>query len=58
MKQIALKYFTDIDLSLLALILFFLSFSFLIYRVYFFEKKETFDFLSQIPLQDEESRNV
>lgn len=58
MKQIALKYFTNIDLPLLAMILFFCSFCFLIYRVYFFEPKENFDFLSQIPLQDEEKNNV
>lgn len=58
MKQMGLKYFTDLDLSLLALILFFLSFVFLIYRVYFFERKERFNNLSQIPLRDEEVENV
>ena len=56
MKQIALKYFTGLDMSLLAMILFFTSFLFLIYRVYFFEPKETFDRLSQLPLNDEEIR--
>ena len=53
MKQMALKYFTHIDLPLTALIIFFLSFCFLIYRVYFFERKEKMDFLSEIPLRDE-----
>ena len=58
MKQIGLKYFTDFDLSLLALVLFFLSFLFLIYRVYFFETKESIERLAQIPLSDEEGGNV
>ena len=58
MKQMGLKYFTDLDLSLLALILFFGSFVFLIYRVYFFERKENFVNLSQIPLRDEEVEHV
>ena len=58
MKQIGLSYFTDSVMTLVALILFFLSFLFLIYRVYFFEKKETFDQLSQLPLNDEEVYHV
>ena len=58
MKQMALKYFTDIDLSLLALMLFFISFLFLIFRVYFFEPKDNFEKLAQIPLQDGEGPNV
>jgi len=58
MKQIALKYFTDLDLSLLALMIFFFAFLFLIYRIYFFEPKENFEKLGQIPLQDEEAHNV
>ncbi len=53
MKQEALKYFANLDLTLLALILFFLSFSFMIFRVYFYEKQETYDLLSNIPLKDE-----
>lgn len=58
MKQIGLSYFTDSVMTLIALILFFLSFVFLIYRVYFFEKKESFDQLSQLPLNDEEVSHV
>lgn len=58
MKQMALKYFTDIDWSLLALMLFFVSFVFLIYKVYFFETKEHFDQLADIPLAKEEDENV
>ena len=58
MKQMALKYFTDLDLSLLALVIFFCSFLFLIYRVYFFEPKENFERLGRIPIQDEEGQNV
>jgi len=58
MKQIGLSYFTDSAMTLVALILFFLSFLFLIFRVYFFEKKETFDQLSQMPLNDEEVYHV
>lgn len=58
MKQAALKYFTDLDLSMLALMIFFLSFVFLIYRVYFFQKKESFEVLSQIPLNDKEVNHV
>ncbi len=58
MKQIGLSYFTDSLMTLIALILFFLSFVFLIYRVYFFEKKETFDQLSQLPFNDEEVSHV
>lgn len=54
MKQMALNYFTNLDLPLTALVLFFLSFCFLIYRVYFYETKETMDQLSQIPLREEE----
>ena len=58
MKQMALSYFTDIDLSLLALVIFFFSFLFLIYRVYFFEPKENFERLAQIPLNQEETFHV
>ena len=58
MKQMALKYFTDIDWSLLALMLFFISFLFLIYRVYFFERKELFDHYAEIPLNNEEVDHV
>lgn len=54
MKQIALKYFTNSELTLIALVLFVLSFAFMIFRVYFYEPKETFEQLSQIPLNDEE----
>ena len=57
MKKMALQYFTDVDLSMLALWIFFFAFLFLIFRVYVYEKKETFDQLSQIPLQDEESHH-
>ena len=57
MKKVALQYFTNIDLPMLALWIFFLAFLFLIFRVYIFEKKETFDRLSQIPLSDEESHH-
>ncbi len=57
MKQEALKYFADIDLTLLALILFFASFGFMIFRVYFYDKKEKYDNLSQIPLQEEGSHH-
>lgn len=56
MKQDALSYFDNTNLTLLALILFFAAFSFLIFRVYFYEKKEDFDRLSEIPLKDEEGR--
>jgi cbb3-type cytochrome oxidase subunit 3 len=52
MKQTALSYFTDSHLTLLALILFFMSFVFLIYRVYFFERRETFERLERIPLDE------
>lgn len=58
MKQAALKYFSDLDLSMLALLIFFFSFLFLIFRVYFYEKKETFDRLSEIPLNEEEHSHV
>lgn len=58
MKQAALKYFSDLDLSMLALLIFFFSFLFLIFRVYFYEKKETFDRLSEIPLKEEEHSHV
>ncbi len=57
MKQTALKYFTDLDLSMLALMIFFVAFLFLIFRVYFYEPKEVFDRLSEIPLKDEEQRH-
>jgi len=57
-KQIGLKYFTDWNMTLFALVLFFLSFLFLIYRVYFFERQETIDQLSQLPLNDEEVFHV
>ena len=56
MKQIALKYFTNSELTLIALVLFLLSFAFLIFRVYIYDSKEKFDQLSQIPLNDEEAR--
>ncbi len=58
MKQEALKYFADIDLTLLALVIFFISFAFLIFRVYFFDRKEKYDRLSQIPLQEEGESHV
>ncbi len=58
MKQIALQYFTDSHMTLLALVLFFSSFLFLIYRVYFYEKKEVFNLLSQLPLHDDEVNHV
>lgn len=58
MKQVALSYFTEAHMTLFALFLFFLSFLFLIYRVYFYEKKETMDKYSQIPLQDKEVNHV
>lgn len=58
MKQVALSYFTEAHLTLLALILFFLSFVFLIYRVYFYEKKETMDKYSELPLHDNEVNDV
>ncbi len=54
MKQIALKHFTDIDWSLLALILFFISFLFLIYKVYFYESQEHIRLLSELPFESEE----
>lgn len=54
MKQEGLKYFTETGLTLVALVLFFAAFVFLIYRIYFYEKKETFDRLSEIPLKEEE----
>lgn len=54
MKQMALKYFTDSELTLLALILFLFAFAFLIFKVYIYESKETYDELSQLPLRDEE----
>ena len=58
MKQVGLSYFTDFHLTLLGLILFFLSFVFLIYRVYFFERAEKILELSRIPLDDEEDNHV
>ena len=54
MKQMALKYFTDSDLTLLALMLFTFSFVFMLWRVYVYEPRSKFDELSQIPLKDEE----
>jgi cbb3-type cytochrome oxidase subunit 3 len=58
MKQEGLKYFLETEMTLIALILFLFAFSFLIFRVYFYEKKENFDKLSQIPLKDEENNHV
>ncbi len=58
MKQVGLSYFTDSHLTLIALMLFFISFVFLIYRVYFFERAEKILELSMIPLKDEEGEDV
>ncbi len=58
MKQIALKYFTDLDLSLVALCLFFGSFLILSFVVFCIEPKKKYDQLSQIPLEVEEGENV
>ena len=57
MKQAALKYFNMPELTLLALILFFIAFVFLIYRVCFYEKSAKYEMLSRIPLQDKEGEN-
>lgn len=56
MKQMALKYFTNSELTLLALIIFTFAFAFMIFRVYFYEPKSKYDELSQIPLNDEVGR--
>lgn len=58
MKQMALKYFTDVDWSLLALMLFFISFLFLIYKVYFFDSSEKIESLSRLPLDQDEVKHV
>ena len=58
MKQVALSYFTDLDWSLLALMLFFISFVFLIIKVFFYEQKDFYDHLADFPLQKEEDSNV
>jgi hypothetical protein len=56
-KKDALQYFADTDLTLLALVLFLASFAFLIFRVYFFDSKEKYDRLSEIPLRNEGGRD-
>ncbi|MCB0379204.1 MAG: hypothetical protein KDD33_11995 [Bdellovibrionales bacterium] len=55
MKQAALSYFTNNELSLIALILFLIAFSFLIFRLYFWDPKSKYDKLAQIPLEDKEA---
>ena len=58
MKQAALLYFTETYMTLVALILFFAAFAFMIFRVYFYERQETIDQLSRIPLSEQEATDV
>ena len=54
MKQIALKYFTDTHLTVIAFVIFFIAFLFLLLKVYVLVPKKHYDNLSQIPLDDSE----
>lgn len=55
MKQEALLHFKDVHLTLIAFVLFMLTFIFLYFKVYKFTKKSHFDKMSQLPLDEEAS---
>ncbi len=54
MKQEGLKYFTDINLTILGLFIFFSFFVFLLLRVYVY-RRDQIERLEQIPFNDSHS---
>lgn len=53
MKQEFLKHFTHLDLTIAALLLFFVVFMAVILRVTVFRNRELQDAVSRLPLEDE-----
>lgn len=57
MKQIALKYFTDTHLTVIAFVIFFICFLFLLLKVYVLDSKKYYQQMSELPLEDREDHH-
>jgi len=54
MKQVALSYFDNIELTNLALILFLIAFFIVVFRVMSKENQKLYKEMERLPLEDEE----
>ncbi|NIP30480.1 MAG: CcoQ/FixQ family Cbb3-type cytochrome c oxidase assembly chaperone [Candidatus Dadabacteria bacterium] len=58
MKQLALSYFENPDLILIPLLIFIVFFVFILISVFRKSNQKLYDYLSRLPLEDEEENHV